>query len=197
MPFFAAKRDEHDQADLAIKIERQACPQNAGKGREHAGRYRQQHRDRDYPALVERDQEQIGEQDCQAEDHAGLAACALFLEGRSAPLEGVPARQGLRRDLRHRGQRAARGHARCGTAIDGNRTIVVVARDNLRAGYGPDGGDRSQRHLVAVAVADLYFPKILDIAPIGHFALQVDLPGAAEQVEVVHVIAAERRLQAS
>ena len=30
---------------------------------------------------------------------------------------------------------------------------------------------------------------------VGRFALEVDLPGAAEQVEVVDIKAAERRLQ--
>ena len=40
------------------------------------------------------------------------------------------------------------------------------------------------------------FQRVFDIPPIGSLALQIDLPGTAEEVEVIHVVAAECRLQA-
>ena len=46
-----------------------------------------------------------------------------------------------------------------------------------------------------MGVADVDAEDIIDAAAVDRFALHVDLPGAAEQVEVVDVGAAEHRLQ--
>jgi hypothetical protein len=50
-------------------------------------------------------------------------------------------------------------------------------------------------HHTAGAVADVDLPEILDAGAVVLLALDIDLPNAAEQVEVVDVDAAERRLQ--
>ena len=56
-------------------------------------------------------------------------------------------------------------------------------------------GHRAQRHHVAVGVADLELPDDVRVHAEGGVGLDVHLPGAAEAVEVVDVVAAQVRLQ--
>ncbi len=63
----------------------------------HADRDRQQHGQRDVPALVQRHQEEIGEQHGEPEDDAGLARRPLLLQRRAGPFEAVAGRQRRRR----------------------------------------------------------------------------------------------------
>ena len=96
------KADQHDDADLRIKIERQPAKQDCDKRSEDSDRDRKQDRHRNCPALIKRDQEQIGEQEREAEDDTGLALGALLLERRIRPLSRIALRQGLRGDFFHR-----------------------------------------------------------------------------------------------
>ena len=80
-------------------------------------------------------------------------------------------------------------------AIDGDRAVVVVAGDDLRPGHDLDAGDGADRHHLAGAVAHIDVPDVGNVAAVGRLALNVDLPGAAVEIEVVDVDAAERRLQ--
>ncbi len=102
------KPDEHHHADLRIKIERQPAEQNRGEGPEHAHRHRKQNRHGDDPAFIQRDEEQIGEQECKTEDDARLAFGALLLERRVRPFAREALRQRLGGNLLHRGQGLAR-----------------------------------------------------------------------------------------
>ena len=58
---------------------------------------RQQSGNRNVPALVERDEKQIGEQDGQSEHDAGAAARRLFLQRRAGPFVAVAGAAGLTR----------------------------------------------------------------------------------------------------
>ena len=80
-------------------------------------------------------------------------------------------------------------------AVDRGRREHVVADDLDRPGGVADLGHRPQRHHVAVGVADLELLDGLRIHAEGGVGLDVDLPGAAEAVEVVDVVAAQVRLQ--
>jgi hypothetical protein len=71
-----------------------------------------------------------------------------------------------------------------GVAIE----CVMTATDKSKR----NGADR---HHPAGAVAHVDLPDVGNVAAVGCLALYVDLPGAAIQVEVVDVDAAERRLQ--
>src|ERR1700746_2985771 len=73
------ERDQHDKADLAVKIEVQSRDLDGEIRAEHADRDRKQHRDRYRPALIKPYQEQVGEQNCQPKDDSGLAGCRLLL----------------------------------------------------------------------------------------------------------------------
>ena len=88
--------DEHHHADLCIKIERETAKHDCGESPEHAHRHRKQHRHRYDPALIERDKEQVGEQEREAQDDARLAFRALFLERRVRPFSSEALRQRFR-----------------------------------------------------------------------------------------------------
>ncbi len=164
-------------------------------GAEHADHDREQHRNRDGPALIKRHQEQIGEQDRKRENDAGLSGGRLLLIGGAGPFEGIAGRQRRFRELRHRRDRGAGRHTRRRAAIDGHGAVVVVAGDDLRTGDDPQARDRAQRHHLARAVAHVDLPDVGNVGAVVGLALHVDLPGAAKQVEVVDVDAAQRRLQ--
>ncbi|MCY1237431.1 hypothetical protein D9M72_501260 [compost metagenome] len=80
-------------------------------------------------------------------------------------------------------------------AVQRDRAIVVVAHDRLRADDIVDLGDRSDRHHVAVCVAHVQTLNVVDGVSVRLRSLHRHLPGAAEEVEVVDIVAAERALQ--
>ena len=80
-------------------------------------------------------------------------------------------------------------------AVDRGRREHVVAGDLHRPGAVAHLGHRPQRHHVAVGVAHLELLDGLRVHAEGRVGLDVDLPGAAEAVEVVDVVAAQARLQ--
>jgi len=84
MPFLAARRDQHDQADLRIEVEAEAGNQHSGIGTKHPHDHGEQDRNRDDPALVETDEEQEREKHGHGQDRAGLTA------GPRAPDKALP-----------------------------------------------------------------------------------------------------------
>ncbi len=157
--------------------------------------HRQQHRDRDVPALVERDQEQKGEQDREREHHRGLAGGLLLLEGRAGPLVAVAGRQDPGREPLHGGERIAGAVAGRGRAVDRDAPVEVVADQRRGPEHQAHRGERADRHHLALGVPHVHLEDVVDLAAEVLVGLDVDLPGAAEQVEVVDVEAAERALQ--
>ena len=133
MPFLAARPISTTMPIWRVEIERQTAEHDRREGAEHADRDRQQHRHRDGPALVERDQEQVGEQHREAEDDRGLALGALLLERGVGPFAGIARRQRPRRDRLHRGERLAGRDARRRRALHRHGAQVVVADERRRA----------------------------------------------------------------
>ena len=80
----AGERDQHDDADLGIDVEREAGDVQREERAEQADDHREQDRHRDHPALVERHQEQVSEQDGEAENDQGVARLRL-LQRRGGP----------------------------------------------------------------------------------------------------------------
>src|SRR5207248_4632514 len=99
------------------------------------------------------------------------------------------------RDLCHRRQRGAGGGPGRRAALYRDRAVVVVAGDDLRSDDDASVGDRAQRHVGAEFVADVDLPQRGDVAPVRALALDVDLPNASEEVEVVDEDAPQCRLQ--
>ena len=119
------QRDQHDDADLRVKVEREAGEADRRDRRQDADRDREQDRNRDGPALIQPDQEQEGEQDRQAEDDGALAGGRLLLERGAGPLVAVAARQRVAADALHRGQRVA------GAAPGAGSPLMVTLRTLL------------------------------------------------------------------
>src|SRR5206468_945869 len=82
------ERDQDDETYLRIKIEIEPRKTDREIGAEHADSDREEHRHRDRPALVERDQEEIGEQYCETQYDAGLPGGLLLLKRRPGPFIG-------------------------------------------------------------------------------------------------------------
>ena len=95
----------------------------------------------------------------------------------------------------HGRQNFAGADARQGGAVDGGGGKHVVAEDLDRSRRIADLGHRAQRHHVVVGVADLELADGLGVGAEGGLGLDVDLPRAAETVEIVHVVAGQVRLQ--
>src|SRR4030095_15124070 len=97
--------DENANEYVCVEIERQFAKDNCRKGTQDADRYRQQHRDGNRPALIERDQEQIGKEQGEPENDGRLAFGAFFLKGGVGPGTSVALRKRAFGDLFHRLER--------------------------------------------------------------------------------------------
>src|SRR6202030_847069 len=72
---------------------------------------------------------------------------------------------------------------------------VVVADDRLGTENQPHLGKGTNRDHIAALVANIDTIDIVDPRPLGSFALDIHLPGASKQIEVVDVGAAKHGLQ--
>ena len=122
---------------------------------------------------------------------------------RSRPFPGTPfrsirscsRRQRRGRDPLHGGERLARTVAGLRRAVDDRGAVAIVAHDRLRPLHELGFGERPDRHHAALGVADIDRVDVVDAVAKLRIGLDIDLPGAAENVEVVDVVTAERRLQ--
>jgi hypothetical protein len=73
--------------------------------------------------------------------------------------------------------------------------VEIVAWHPIGRGLVVEGGDRTDRHHLAAGIADLESRDVLRGLPERFIALGKDLEGAAQIVEVVHVLRAEVKLQ--
>ena len=88
-----------------------------------------------------------------------------------------------------------RAGARGQNAGDLGRRIKIVVIDDSRPGSVFDMDQRGQRHAVALGVADLQPPDVLDAHAVLRVGLDVDLPVAVLEGEVVDVERSEIGLQ--
>ena len=88
-------RDQHDEPDLGIEVEREVKNQDSEKRPQHPDRHRQQYRDRDHPAFVETDEKEKREQHGEPQDRAGLPGSRELLIGGPGPFIAVARRQGF------------------------------------------------------------------------------------------------------
>ncbi len=123
------QRDQHDNADLGVDVVVEAEELQSRHRPEQADDDRQQGGNRYRPALVEADEKEVGEDDREPEDGAGLSRRRLLLQRRSCPFIGKPVRQGGRGDGLHRRDRLARRVAGSRPAIDRDRAQIIVAND--------------------------------------------------------------------
>ena len=79
--------------------------------------------------------------------------------------------------------------------VDLGRAVEVEAHGEFRAGDVADRGQRRERHRLPVFVAHIELTDIIDIGPVVSFSLDINLPLAAEFVEVVDETAPHEALQ--
>ncbi len=181
------QRDQHDDADLREDVVVEPGRLQRQHGAEQADGNRGEHGDGDRPALIERDEKEIGKQHRERQNPGGLAGRLLLLQRRAGPFIREAARQiGLRHGF-HRGDRLAGGAAGGGLAVDRRRAQIIVANDRRRAGDELDIGDRPQRHQIAGGVAQPHPKNIVGRHAIGGLGLRLHLPDAAVEIEVVDI----------
>ena len=170
---------------------------------EQAHRHDEDHRPRQRPALVQARQHEEDQHHPHREGAEGVVpqvaellelARLLLQVAHLGPLGGHVARQVLAQPL-HGRQGVAHAGPGQRQAVDRGRREHVVAGDLDRPGAVAHLGHRPQRHHVAVGVAHLELLDGFRVGAEGRVGLDVDLPGAAEAVEVVDVVAAQVRLQ--
>src|SRR5262249_4861502 len=91
--------------------------------------------------------------------------------------------------------RLARGISRSGAAIDRHRTQIVVANDRRRSRDELRIGDGTQWNEVAPGSPHAHPEDVLYRFAVRSVGLHLDLPSAAEAIEVVDVGSAHRGLQ--
>ena len=95
--------DQGDEADLEVDVVRHAAQPDRDERADEGERHREQHRDRQRPALVLRGEDQEHE-DHAEEQHLGRGAAGLLLlEGRAGPGDAELGRQLALGDLLDRG----------------------------------------------------------------------------------------------
>ena len=130
-----------------------------------------------------------------AEHDAGSSGCGLLLKRGPGPFVAVAGRQRRRRDALHRGERLAGTVAGFRRAVDDGAAVAVIAHHGLRPLHELGLGQRAHRHHAALGVAHVDALDIVLALAKRRVGLDIDLPGAAEHIEVVDVETAQRRLQ--
>ena len=156
---------------------------------------RKQDGNRNVPALVQRDEKQISEEHSETEHDSRASAGGLFLQGGSGPFEAVSGRQGCARDTFHRRKRLAGAVAGLRRAVHNRGPVSVVTHHRLRPLHELCLGQGADRDHLCLGVAHIDPVDVVHFFAKRGLGLDIDLPCAAEHVEVVDVVAAERRLQ--
>ena len=164
---------------------------------EHRDRGSEQHAKRQRPALVKGGEDQEHENERYSEhDSWGYALLRfLFLKRQAKIVVAHLVRHGLSKSFLEGVHRLVRAVAWCGRSIDLSRAIFVVTHREFRTGDVLDRGNRIERHRRASRVANIELADVLRVGAVIAFRFDVDLPGAAEAVEVVHEKAAHEGLE--
>ena len=193
----AREPGEHEEADLREHVVVAAGEPDAGDRREQRHRHDQDHAERQRPALVLRGEHDVDEQHAQREDEDHRVAREQLLIRELGPLEGHARRQLAAASTSAIAcLRLARAEARRRTAVDLGGRIAVVVHHLI--------GPVAARFTVTSDPSGTIAPCALRVSRRricsgcrrnADFGLRVDLIGAAEAIEVVHVERAEIDLQ--
>src|SRR4030095_15145119 len=147
------------------------------------------------PALVERGQHHVDQDDGKRVDEVRLVADLFLLVARRGPVVRHAFRQRLRGQLLHGVEGLAGAEARSGRPEDGRRRIEIVASDQLGALHLPDLDQGVQRDHLSVLVSNVEVPQVVGLQTIGVVGLDVDLEHLVELVEEVDERGAQVGLQ--
>ena len=171
--------------------------QSVSERAEHRDRCSKQHAEWQRPAFVKRSENQEHEQERHSKHDSRRHALLrfLFLKRDAEIIVAHLFRHGLPKNFFQRVHRLIRAVAGRGGTVDLCGAIFVVAQREFRTGDVFDGRDGIERHGVAVRIANEELPHILRIGAVIAFRLDVNLPGSAEPIEIVHEKSAHERLQ--
>ena len=179
--------DQHDQAHLRKNVVVEPPQVHAQERRQDAHGNDQDHRHRQGHALVERRQQQKGENHRHDEGEAAGRAGGGLLVGDLRPLVAEARGKGLVGDPLHGRQRLAGGVAGRAVALNLGGGIEIVAQDAVRTGDVLQRDDRSQGRHAARGRAG---PQPQDVALLPAprpVRLRTHLVGIAQVGEVVDV----------
>ena len=147
------------------------------------------------PAFVLGGEHQKDQYDGQREGvHRGAARLQLQ-QGQLRPDRPHRLRQLVGDQILHDLERLARAGAWRRVEVHAGRRVEVVADDHHGSADVPNLGERAQGHHAAPFATDPQAREVVDLLAEVGIALHIDLPGAAEPVEVVDVERAEIDLQ--
>src|SRR5499433_2131670 len=187
----ARQGDHQDETDLSVQVAVEAAAEkrqddaHQGQGNDQddgAGRG---------PALVQRGEHQVDQDDGEGIDEVGLIAHLFLLVARRGPVIGHALGQRLSGQLLHEGEGLSGAESRSGAALNGRRRVEVVAGDQLRALDLLDLQQGVQGDHLPVQVADEEISHVLGLETEAAIGLDIDLEDLIELVEEVD----ERRAQ--
>ena len=191
------KADQHDEADLREDVVLHLPREECQVGAKHGDRDAQEDAEGQGPALVERGQDQEDEEEGQAEyrGRGDPLLGPLLLVGHADVVEAHLPGHRLREDLLQGRRRLLGAVARRGRAIDLRAPVEVVPHGEL----GPEPvlhlDQRGEGHHGPVPVPHEVAAELVHAVPVLALRLDVDLPLAAEAVEVVDEDASHVALQ--
>src|SRR5580692_6586572 len=206
---FRRQTDQHDQADLGVDVafdlhhigrqknaEQSAAQPKHRKSSEARYRRAEQYAERQRPAFVKSRKNQEYEQQRQSKDHRGRHSLSRFLlqKRNSGVVESHLSRHGLFENIFEGCAGLIGAETRCGASVDLGATILVKAHGEFGAKLRFDRGERRERNVFAVAVADIESSDVVRAGAIVAFGLDVNLPLPTESVEVVDEIATHKGL---
>ena len=187
----ARETDEDDEADLREDVVVATAEPHARNGEEQAQRHDENDRERQPEAFVLRGEHEEHEQDAERIDVNRRVAGEDALVGELGPFEGHAFRERVGRELRHRCFGFHGADARCRATGDLRGRIAVVAHDAVGAVGLLHLDERAERNHLSGGVAGFQTRDVLGAIAELRVGLRDDLPGTAEEVEVIHVERAE------
>src|SRR5258708_102289 len=191
----AGQAHQHYEPDTREYVDIHLGNADARNRAEQAHRHDQDDSQGQRPALVLRGQHQeYHDHGAAKDDHGGIAG-QQFEVRHVRPLVGHILRQLFIGQTLHGSNGVAGTDSGAGSAVDGSCRVHVVTRQDERSLDLMHRGQRSQGRHAAFFIADLKQGKILDPFPEWTIRLDIDLPGAAKEIEIVDVQRSQKDLQ--
>src|SRR5579884_443930 len=188
---FARKTDQHDEADLRVRVAGQSANVQEHERSQNRDGNRQKHDQRIDETLVLRGQHQEYEDDADEEDQRRQRAAFDFVERGSGPLVTDAGRIQFLRELLHRRNRLSGAVARCGGPVQLDRAEQIVVRDDRRRFAQHRACQAGERHHPAGLGAHVEILQRIERRPVRVFGLHVHAIRAIQIIEIVYVERAE------
>mgnify|MGYP007026932923 CR=1 FL=1 len=192
---FGCEADKHDEADLREDVVVEPAQPHAADGGKQAHGHDQNDGDGHAPAFILRGEHKEDKDDAKRENVHERVTRENLLVGEIGPLDGESGGQVIFGEALDLFDHLAGADAGKRVAIDVGRVVKIVALHAVGSSRLDDFDQGSERHHVAVLIADLDAGDVGGVFAELVIGLRGDLIGAAEQIEVVHIDGTEINLQ--